>query len=149
MDSQYYTPDVSEFFVGFEYEEKSSGLWTKQVYNDKSPILTGQWFDGHTYMYNTIEQYIQQEIIRVKYLDREDIESLGFFYYRGVKETGSQGMLLSNKLTFTKKKNFYLVFDTVNREVIIEKLTSNEQFFKGFIKNKSQLVKVLEMLDIE
>jgi hypothetical protein len=134
MDTKYYTPEISEFYVGFEYEEKSSGLWTKQIYNDKSPILTGQWFDGYTYMYNTIEQYIQQEIIRVKYLDREDIESLGF------KHIGAQ---------------FY---EDENEEWRIRKWKGTQVdiwycksclYFRGDIKNKSELIKVLKMLNVK
>ena len=62
---KYYQPDISEFHVGFEYEEawgleRVNQEWIKEVFKiDQSPV------------------HLLPKL-RVKYLDREDIESCGF-----------------------------------------------------------------------
>ena len=52
MENKYYVPDITEFRVGFEYEEKSSGLWTKQIYNEYSPHLR-LLVCAHLYLYDS------------------------------------------------------------------------------------------------
>ncbi len=64
-DNKYYTPEVQELGVGFEFEEKNEdGDWIKETYPFGDP-----WF--------SVDE-IYNGRIRVKYLDREDIESLGW-----------------------------------------------------------------------
>jgi len=67
MNEKFYVPDISEFHVGFECELKLHELknWEKHIF------LSTERLEG-------IEIYLAQEKIRVKYLDREDIESEGF-----------------------------------------------------------------------
>ena len=57
----YYTPEISEFHVGFEYEvfDKLHNIWNKE----------NNFF---------LQQGDFKDEIRVKYLDQFDIESLGF-----------------------------------------------------------------------
>ena len=78
MENKYYVPDITEFRVGFGYEEKSSGLLAKQIYNESSPILNAQIWDEYGCKLDTIKDYIEQEQVRVKYLDTSDIKSFGF-----------------------------------------------------------------------
>ena len=73
---KYYTPSIEEFRVGFEYEvyvpEKE--LWSKETfYLDASHINLVKYVNIQTE--NTLKK------VRVKYLDREDIESLGWGNY--------------------------------------------------------------------
>ena len=90
MENKYYIPDITEFRIGFEYEEKSSGLWTKQIYNKHSPVLNQEIWDEYGCKLNTIKDYIEQEQCRVKILDKEDIESFGFgFIYDNSKGDGN------------------------------------------------------------
>ena len=63
-DNKYYTPSIEEFHVGFEYEyvnSKTEG-WTNTTF------IRGRGF---------VEPYGDGEV-RVKKLDQEDIESLGW-----------------------------------------------------------------------
>lgn len=65
LKPKYYTPSIEEFYVGFEYEFswKDDNNWIKAAIEDGSQID-----DIHEGSYD----------LRVKHLDREDIEGLGF-----------------------------------------------------------------------
>ena len=61
MKDKYYTPEIEELHPNFEYEFKSYG----QGFVKTEVSETGGFFEGEK---------------RVKYLDKEDIESLGFVH---------------------------------------------------------------------
>jgi len=139
MEAKYYTPQVDEFFVGFEFEE----LNILSVYDDhwkvkvKKEVFTQElWRSGYS-NWNFLDK-LQEGKIRVKYLDKEDIESLGF---------------KGNDILF-EYKNF-TIFLLEDRILISEELIDNLGIknqcrrFEGNIKNKSELKQVLKMLGIE
>jgi hypothetical protein len=77
MTDKYYTPDITEFKVGFKYErlvskkcgtkvpiEEHHEIWEKQIAT-KDNLITDY-------------SYWPSPIIRVKYLDKDDIEELGW-----------------------------------------------------------------------
>lgn len=116
--NKYYTPEIEEFHVGFEYYLKGE--------NNKRILSTNCTVDT--------------ELSRVKYLDKEDIESLGF---EGQK---------ANSVYF-KKNGYRLVhwLDKPVRITTILKLYSDgdeEVIFKGIIRNKSELKRLLKQLNI-
>ena len=76
MNEKYYTPKIKEFYVGFEYEWKCDGTQTDWTKSTCSILMNPLDVDARR-----INEY------RVKYLDQEDIESLGFKedIYNGVK----------------------------------------------------------------
>ncbi|MGL4781478.1 MAG: hypothetical protein ACRCXN_11690 [Bacteroidales bacterium] len=136
-NNKYYTPSIEEFFVGFECE----------IFNANSEWYPIQFTIGHYaelainkdqrgFTANTGEY-------RVKCLDKEDIESLGFEYYmypdiyrnknkieiqtwRGNMGVGMRIVDRSNGL----HDHFYSVL------------------FKGEVKNKSELVRLLKMIGV-
>ena len=124
-ENKYYTPDNSEFHVGFEYEHGPLGspLWNKKVVQTR--LFYG--IDGAT---------------RVKYLDQEDIESLGFEF---VKKDYPW-------LVFTKE-NIYLHFKHENETPQIILSYSEGSFasrcFYGWVKNKSELKRILKQIGYE
>ena len=61
----YYTPTIKEFHPSFEFEQDNGYEWVKRTYEDTSQGIY------------SLKNAIVQRVIRVKYLDREDIESLG------------------------------------------------------------------------
>lgn len=73
VDTKYYTPSLEEFHIGFEYEFKlyKDGIteWEPTTLN-VCAVLTDFVAD------NPFAQ--RPSDFRVKYLDKEDIESLGF-----------------------------------------------------------------------
>jgi len=75
MSEKYYTPEISEFRIGFECEFKNrmqGNEWAKEVcdWDTLSIALDNDEHDNDNFA----------DVFRVKYLDREDIESLGFVY---------------------------------------------------------------------
>ena len=66
---KYYTPSLNEFHVGFEYETYNSYRkeWYKTILTEDNLEALGSFW------YNFLEAEH-----RVKYLDKEDIESLGW-----------------------------------------------------------------------
>lgn len=154
-DNKYYTPSIEEFHVGFEYEEKSSGIWTKQIYDDISPILNQQIWDDHGVPIDTMSEYIKQEIVRIKYLDKLDIEELGF------EHTG--GAIVKNSLdeftidykdpigTYDKVSILYTYGSKWCLIVQGDYETPHPDWptrFAGYIKNKSELKRILKILNI-
>ena len=134
MEHKYYTPTIEEFHVGFEHEEKSSGLWTSQIYNEFSPIINREVINEHDDRVDTIELYLKCEAIRVKHLDREDIESLGF-EHRGGK-------------TFKYKKDkgtWLLITDDGMVDIAFD---GGDTKFHGTINNKSELKRILKQINV-
>ena len=139
----YYTPDISEFYVGFEYEEWLDGEWC------------GDIFEPNLYSDDIIlfEGVIDEDEIRVKHLDKDDIESLGFD-------------LVDNPKDYTNisvdQKILYLREDSKITHTNIQPLRDNEYAifsgnfnsygsypkFLGTIKNKSELKKILKQIGV-
>jgi hypothetical protein len=65
-DNKYYIPQIEEFHVGFEYEleDPITKLWVKFIFEEDK-----LWF-------------VKSNKVRVKYLDKSDIESLGFKIFK-------------------------------------------------------------------
>lgn len=128
-DEKYYTPEINEFCIGFEFESKNSsvstnGEWVKDEISDMESMRRfADCFDG-------VEEY------RVKYLDRGDIESLGF------------EMDKSSDYYWLRYFNgeYLLSVESEGHRVIIEK--DGDNYFVGTIKNKSELKKILKMLGV-
>ena len=139
MKNKFYTPKIEEFHVGFEYESYNGKVWSKEIsetcYSDQAYICLPIPEKDYGYDY---------ENTRVKYLDLEDIESLGWKF----KEI-EKGML-SNRPIF-KFKTYLLNFDRNEHGIWL--LITDEyveyQHFSGQVKNKSELKKLMQMLNIE
>lgn len=143
---KYYTPSIEEFHVGFEYESsydtQGSGPWTKRTIDN-------------TYDLDTVGNYEQ---VRVKYLDQEDIESLGFVeqeYYRKVDNAyfkrmffkqveGSKGSVI----WFNADTRLAEVWDYTDIDETNLFDNWNMHSFRGFVKNKSELKSLLNQLNI-
>ena len=124
MENKYYVPDITEFRIGFEYEIEMGGNW----YLRDIPFY--QLVDDSGLEY------------RVKYLDREDIESFGFEFDKKYE-----------KFIIVNDSND-IVFLTMysNYNSLIGKdygMGCNETIlFRGKIKNKSELQQVLKMVGV-
>lgn len=137
---KYYTPEISEFFVGFEFEILYKE-WEKSNYSTT-----------HINLY-LINSNIDLNKIRVKYLSKEDIESLGFNITKDNEEI---------ELSLESKKyiggpsagddyKIVILYGLDNKEMWIYKQCNNGyeyDLFKGLIKNKSELIKLLKQLGI-
>jgi len=149
---KYYTPDIEAFHVGFEYEFLNNSDFKKGLNTWRpSTFVNGQH----------ITEYALENLYRVKYLDKEDIEEVfgkniikyeSFYgkqyttdnYYEleiktgPVDETRTRFRLRikgDNKLTI-EKAGWDLIFD-------------GNFIFQGYIKNKSELKILLKQLNIK
>lgn len=137
---KYYTPEIEEFHIGFKYEYKSdfymeilnktSGDWRKE----ECYFLVDS--DGESEL-NDIEKLIQNKNIRVKYLDKEDIESLGF---KKISNNWWSTNLYSDGHQLLKINNNY--------EISYGRHEVRDILFSGNIKNKSELKKLMKQLKI-
>ena len=122
----YYTPKEEEFHKGFEYEYKHNNLWIKAVSGRLSEdILWGKL--------NLKGDYSD---IRVKCLDKSDIESLGWKFSDKTILQASNGH--EYQLAFIEDGCWVGIYNT----------TLKQGVFNGQIKNKSELIKVKEQLGI-
>jgi len=132
MVDEYYIPDLSEFYLGFEYYFKSS--------NEQSPLYYSYEEFGK---YETLEEFEDQILngnILVKYLNKEDIESLGWEIDKYVSDTC---------ITFKNKQGCFLAFHTNENYIEIAREDPYDIGASLFIKNKSELIKLMKQLRIK
>ena len=169
MENKYYTPEISEFYAGFEYEYKPrarEGLmsyvrnnftyinrWDKDVFNKKSEnFLEALEVYDRPYNIGDIYTYIEDKAVRVKYLDKEDIESFGFKY---IDEDTYILPMLFKPIIFSPGKVWGDIIMHYHPEDNYTSITGfsegqEEEYtlFMGLIKNKSELKKILQMTGV-
>lgn len=81
LDNKFYTPELEEFHVGFRYE----GRYAKyaNINFDEGKCTVGEWSEWTPTQYGNLDWNLYTER-RVKYLDKKDIEELGWEYYRNI-----------------------------------------------------------------
>ena len=139
MNDKYYTPDIEEFHVGFLFEtyESRHDRWKltsiHNMYDYQAVFNLGL-------EKNRNGRVVNSNSIRVKYLDEEDIESLGFKEdtYNGVK-------------CFTKNNCQIFLFHNLTSDcnIISIDLFAGEfrnQYFRGLVKNKSELKTIIKQI---
>ncbi|NQY43085.1 MAG: hypothetical protein HRT87_07080 [Legionellales bacterium] len=143
--NKYYTPEIEEFHVGFEYEvriglDKDNTSWIKaKLEHPNYDWMNVQYEGKHP---NQIKTITVPECVRVKYLDREDIESFGF------RDDVGAGIFFRKRIHTDEE--IHLNFDNT---ILIERCCVAEEnpievVFKGVIKNKSELKVLLKQLGV-
>lgn len=151
MEPKYYVPEISEFYVGFEYEELEllPRYDTHFKMKIKKNVFTEKlWQSG--FLSWEFQDKLKESKIRVKYLDANDIEELGFTV---VKTKGN---------SFEAVKKFNFTYDNYPSEGEYNIIVSGDKYcviklkdigettlFRGEIKNKNVLKQVLNMLNIK
>jgi len=135
---KYYTPKISEFHAGFPYQKLSKfgrGTWYNRVF-----VL-------ETNLKDTFKA-VNDGIIRVKLIDKEDIESLGFKAYKGMEDHPKYHQSFKNG-------NYAIKYNMVTNKIRIICLhlglftESEDCRFSGILKNKSELINQLKRCQIE
>jgi hypothetical protein len=152
MENKYYKPTISEFSIGFRYEscipyrrtgdEKWTENWVKHEYS----LLDFEWT-----IHTILTQLQFDDAIRVKYLDEIDIIELGWkltgrFYHLeriefelDTSSLNAYGITNGDKYFYiTKINDLYMIYTTEKDEVL----------FKGKISNYNELLKIMQMLNI-
>ena len=143
LTSKYYTPELSELHVGFacEYQEPDEVEWTQ---------------DTSLAVRDVAYLMAYPERVRVKHLDQEDIESLGFELIESTK-SNYYGDLFSVKqdcklgsLDFTTYRLLLGQQGRVQLTVIEDNSYGGDTKEMNFaIKNKSELKKILKQIGYE
>lgn len=151
---KYYTPTLEEFHIGFEFEQKAGfgdgtvktteqyeiAEWIKRVFSTNEAPYLERTMTGR----NSV---LHPPAVRVKYLDQEDIESLGW-NRTSLKQRFHFNQDLKN-LTFP-----HYVLEFFQDDIIeIFKLNYEGgkryvQFF-GTLKNKSELKRLMQQIGIK
>ncbi len=133
--SKYYTPEKEEIFIGFEFDwqNKHDKGWNTVKWDMNQPMT----------MYQLIYE-INSGRIRVKHLDREDIESLGWSYSLTFSK---EGVYDEYSKTDGEHGDYYLRVHNTGGLSIGEHWVQLD-VFKGTIKNKSELKRILKQLGI-
>lgn len=155
METKYYTPSLEEFYIGFEYEYfysplrykevAKSNFWEKRIYTGNDFIGCLYPYDEDRREYNAFLRLVPhpgnfltiEDQVRVKYLDEEDIKSFGFI----------PGLTWVNQHERYDKGEYCIQLIGDGKITIYEYM--GKLLFHGKIKNKSELKKVLQMLDIK
>lgn len=138
--SKFYTPEIEEFHVGFEYEFRTLKGWDKKVMS---------WNDYPSFAGDYIGEAIQEgDGIRVKYLDDHDIqiclEGDKHFAFVCHAEGGNDFFKNNNGDSFIHNihsgKCVITLWDSVRKE--------DYTAFVGIITNKSELKQVFKQIGI-
>lgn len=117
MEAKYYTPEFYEFHEGLEYQDNLFNISTTKTFTYKD-------VDG--WRKNFFIKGIDNNQIKIKCLDREDIESLGWI------QEGLDGYFLIEDIVLRLNNDYLLIYDE-----------TNQFLFRGRIKNKSELKKIM------
>ena len=134
---KYYNPTIEEFHQGFEYEIWESFAYTKEnwiketfQFVDKDGIWLGEDPTNILAMYEN-----KGDEIRVKYLSKEDIESLGFKF--------KTDLYVKDDLTLQVHKDSITIkyYDNFNNDsrTLVEQIN---------IKTKDEFITLLKQLRI-
>ncbi len=133
LESKYYTPSIEEFHIGFEYEllkkvSRYDNHWRFEILKKIFvPTKANRDFD-----WIRLQIDLEDKEIRVKHLDKGDIESLGWKH--GPRET------------FYEKGEYQLYEYDLGYIHIYD---GEANFvFRGTTKNKSELAKLMKQLNI-
>ena len=128
---KYYTPEIEDFHVGFEYQSE------EDPYNS---IWENQKIETYRDLANAMEYYGNDADVdvRVKHLDREDIESLGFEEDLGQEHYSIEFEENEIRMESLHPDGLYRIEIKEPRQLM---------FFT--IKNKSELKKILKQIGIQ
>lgn len=143
MEAKYYTPEFHEFHEGFEYIDNLFNVNTTKrfIYKEVDGWRKSFFIKG-----------IDNNQIKVKCLDRKDIEILGWKYDPNEDNEEQPDMFDIHGYSkgYHKINNDiqYILYHFPNNFVIIESIKNNSSgyenmHFRGYIKNKSELKKIM------
>lgn len=135
MENKYYTPEIEEFHVGFEFEYLpplwATGMervWVKYSWVNKLAIV-----GLHDNCISIGNVTMKDNCLRVKFLDKDDIESLGWGW--------------SENDMCWEIGDYIMDFEYEDHRICVEEYSDDKKFV-GIIKNKAELEKLMVQLGI-
>ena len=153
MENKYYVPELSEFRVGFEVEGRYN------IKSDWEKVVLG--VDDFEVIFDDYEHEMDgkfSDLYRVKCLDREDVEELGWeleeSLYKDACHLGSPVYKIVNNGTFLLINNPYGTGVTIKMPNLYRDGSGNYDgyyilVYRMKIRNKTELRDVMRMLGIE
>jgi hypothetical protein len=144
---KYYTPDITEFHIGFEFESNYTLFskdreWTKHTLDHNDGWFWEEWYVD-----------AMPTEFRVKHLDQEDIESLGFKKEEYSMDIDDEILCIISVIyiAYLNKDEKWCVCEMDNGDLYISgSMTDNPKIqpvrFRGKIKNKSELKRILKQI---
>lgn len=133
---EYYTPEIEEFHNGFEYEtqiitnDAAKTGWNKQTFSVMAET-------------NTFPDILPIRCCRVKFLDKADIESLGWKW-----DNGRFGII---DPIYPSEYKWILILDEDFDNSHLLLISNGKTFsmhFSGTVKNKSELQILMKQIGI-
>ena len=156
MENKYYTPTIEEFHVGFEYEYRKKGTEWKN--NEDDEVICDLECDD---IYS-LKLDLKNNLIRVKYLDKDDVKECGWKHdanddgeeIPSLFEKHGYSLGFSIDQQMTPKDICYILYLFPDNFVIVDSIYKcgsgrEEMLFRGTIKNKSELKKLMKQLNIQ
>jgi hypothetical protein len=138
-EDKYYTPTFEDFIPNLEYEYFDGREWVKKVYDN----LEHRAKDTMKLHY---ELKLNKDRFRIKYLDQSDIESLGYNHFKhnpkGVFSAVDYYKGYSAGLTHYHNTNTVIVYEQLQGNM------EGDTWFRGKIKNKTELKRLLKQLGL-
>jgi len=132
--SKYYTPRIEEFTINFNYEYNTWKGWSLKVMDSFNHRPNGT-------MNLQYDLVLNRSKFRVKYLDRDDIESLGF-------SVDSYFEAIQSYKRYNTDDFSCIQITCFNSDNIVEIRNPSRIMFQGIIKNKSELERILKIIDV-
>lgn len=112
--SKYYTPEIEEFHVEFEFEQNYDLVLTIEERVQQESTWYPKIFEVKDFEF--IEHLIKTEFVRVKHLDKEDIESLGWKLIKTGNGFSSKALIFvyTKEIGFNTGTTYTLTYYTNN-----------------------------------
>lgn len=139
---EYYIPTIEEFCIKFQYELYQNKIigWEKKEISLQTDL-------------EAVNYHLNNGDIRVKYLDKEDIESYNFNYEgEGVDIVFSKKGMFKTPDGRHNISEYKLRYNLTEHELNIECFfggISEGKLFEGIIKNINEFKKLLKQLKID
>jgi len=143
---KYYTASIEEFYIGFEYEAFNNPDW---FFSESG----SEWVTSEVSLGTSLPivmEAIEKGWIRVKCLDREDVESLGWECTSRRSFPDKPPVLLFDIIINDKAYGISLRENSTFLEVIERDRRNGNHIsnlFQG-TKNKSELIKILKQIGV-
>lgn len=124
MENKYYTPELEEFHFGFEFECLDQYGWEKMIFGES------KFHNPELDQYDEYFNKLAHAITRVKYLDKLDIESLGWKPFDTNDKIEYKGFI-------GIKEMFYATFHPLGKLILAKKYDRVSIYHPDYIRDGS------------
>lgn len=142
MENKYYTPKLKDLYINSEFEYQTDDKKWHKCSDYINEFASGYSNEDSGWDLNKL---IDNNKLRVKYLDKEDIEELGWKFF-DYEPTGDGDVRWWSGF---KKEEYVLKECNAWQDGNVNITKRGRILFQGNIKNKSKLIDVMKMLDIK